>query len=328
MNHSDKPLVSIGVPVYNGEKYLEECLSSVFNQTYSNWECIIVNNCSTDQTPQIAAKFAQKDPRFKLINKTDFAILVDNWNRIGKYISPEAAYLKILQADDWLFTDALEKMVEVMEKYPSAGICSSYRIDGKIVNCDGLDPYTEELVAGKKLLLRHFDEEIDTSGSNSTSLFRMSVIKQLPTYPKIFDDTDYHEDTRLYYEMMLLSDVAFVFQVLSYTRWHDHAETTTTCVRHNTFLNGKEERLYRFKAFFPELEPVYQAFRLRYAYFLLKKKITGQTETLKWHDKFLKRKFSKKEYLKALLTQNGISMRFQSLWSNKKPKRSFIKVYM
>ena len=70
-NHSTsvnkmQPLVSIGVPVYNGEQYLEECLNSILIQTYQNWECVIIDNFSTDNTNAIASEFVKKDNRFKL----------------------------------------------------------------------------------------------------------------------------------------------------------------------------------------------------------------------------------------------------------------------
>ena len=63
------PLVSVVTPVYNGEKYIEECIESILKQSYENWEYIIVNNCCTDKTPELIEQFAQKDERIK-IHKT------------------------------------------------------------------------------------------------------------------------------------------------------------------------------------------------------------------------------------------------------------------
>ena len=71
MNNSD-PLVTVLTPVYNGEKYLIECLDSVVNQTYKNFEYILVNNCSTDRTIEIASSYAQKDNRIKIVNNSNF----------------------------------------------------------------------------------------------------------------------------------------------------------------------------------------------------------------------------------------------------------------
>ena len=61
MSPAASPLVSIVTPVYNGEAYLEECIESVLAQTYTHWEYIIVNNCSTDNTLDIARRYESKD---------------------------------------------------------------------------------------------------------------------------------------------------------------------------------------------------------------------------------------------------------------------------
>ena len=59
------PRVSIGLPVYNGEKYLEGSIQSILSQTYEDFELIICDNCSTDTTPQICERFAQQDARVR-----------------------------------------------------------------------------------------------------------------------------------------------------------------------------------------------------------------------------------------------------------------------
>ena len=63
------PLISVVVPCYNQAQYLDECLQSVLNQTYQDWECIIVNDGSSDNTEKIAKKWVSKDPRFKYLYK-------------------------------------------------------------------------------------------------------------------------------------------------------------------------------------------------------------------------------------------------------------------
>lgn len=63
------PLISVIVPCYNQAKYLDECLQSVFNQSYSNWECLIINDGSSDNTKEVAENWAQNDKRFIYIEK-------------------------------------------------------------------------------------------------------------------------------------------------------------------------------------------------------------------------------------------------------------------
>ena len=61
-----QPLISVVTPVYNTEKYLAECIASVLGQTYQNWEYVIVNNCSTDKSLEIAQRYVQEIPRIRV----------------------------------------------------------------------------------------------------------------------------------------------------------------------------------------------------------------------------------------------------------------------
>ena len=63
------PLISVIVPCYNQAQYLDECLQSVLDQTYTDWECIIVNDGSPDHTEEIAKKWVEKDTRFIYLSK-------------------------------------------------------------------------------------------------------------------------------------------------------------------------------------------------------------------------------------------------------------------
>lgn len=73
-NLSSMPIISVIVPCYNQAQYLEECVQSVLEQTYQNWECIIVNDGSPDNTEEIAKKWVSKDPRFKYLYKENGGI--------------------------------------------------------------------------------------------------------------------------------------------------------------------------------------------------------------------------------------------------------------
>ena len=65
MNTDSTSLVSIVLPIYNGEKYMRQSIESVINQTYKNWELIIIDDCSSDNTPEIAKEYANQDNRIK-----------------------------------------------------------------------------------------------------------------------------------------------------------------------------------------------------------------------------------------------------------------------
>src|SRR5713226_8729725 len=131
----DEPLVSVVTPVYNGAAYLRECIESVLAQTYSTWEYIIANNCSTDETLQIAEEYARKDKRIRVYSNDKLLDIIANHNRTFRLISPKSKYCKQVSADDWLFPECLTRMVSVAEANPSVGIVGSYQLSG--VGTDG-----------------------------------------------------------------------------------------------------------------------------------------------------------------------------------------------
>src|SRR4030042_7100047 len=108
INKEVNPLGSIGVPVYNGEKYLSECLESIRKQTYQNWECFVINNKSTDNSLNIANSFKNRDPRFRVITNPEFVEITNNFNNTIKPISMATKYFKVVCADDWIFPTCIE----------------------------------------------------------------------------------------------------------------------------------------------------------------------------------------------------------------------------
>ena len=77
MTSTSVPFVSIVTPVYNGAAYLADCIESVLAQTYTNWEYIIVDNRSTDSTPDIASAYARRDPRIRVHTNETFLDIID-----------------------------------------------------------------------------------------------------------------------------------------------------------------------------------------------------------------------------------------------------------
>jgi glycosyltransferase involved in cell wall biosynthesis len=122
-NADSNPLVSVLMTAYNREKYIGEAIESVINSTYQNWELIIVDDCSTDSTVDIARRYAATHQRIKVyINEKNLGDY-PNRNRAANYA--KGKYLKYVDADDMILPEGLETWVDLMEKYPDAGICLS-----------------------------------------------------------------------------------------------------------------------------------------------------------------------------------------------------------
>ncbi len=108
--------VSVIIPVYNGEKYIEEAIDSVLDQTFKSFELIIVNDASEDNTKEIVDEKLKLDKRIKFINCDKNKGKATVLNLGIKKSSGE--YISILDADDMYFSDKLEKQVEYLDKHP------------------------------------------------------------------------------------------------------------------------------------------------------------------------------------------------------------------
>jgi len=112
----DQPLVSIGLPVYNGENFLEEALDSILSQTYSNIELIISDNASTDRTREICEAYAARDDRIRyLYNETNLGA-AKNYNLLVD--EARGPYFKWAAHDDIIAPTFIERCVEVLEQDP------------------------------------------------------------------------------------------------------------------------------------------------------------------------------------------------------------------
>jgi glycosyltransferase involved in cell wall biosynthesis len=124
-----KSRVSIGMPVFNGEKYLRESIESILDQTYQNFELIISDNASTDRTQEICLEYARKDNRISYYRNDKNLGGPRNYNRVFELSSAE--YFKWAAYDDVLAPDFLRKCVNVLDRDPSiVGChCKTGRID-------------------------------------------------------------------------------------------------------------------------------------------------------------------------------------------------------
>ncbi len=131
----NQPLVSIIVPVYNGEKSIERCLRSIQNQSYSRIEVIVVNDGSTDHTQRVIDKYVSGDPRFCCIRKNNSGVS-DSRNRGMQKAAGE--YFQFVDGDDWLVKQATEEFVKMAIAYDCDMVISDfYRVRGRKIFAKG-----------------------------------------------------------------------------------------------------------------------------------------------------------------------------------------------
>lgn len=169
------PVVSIIIPVYNVEKYLRQCLDSILNQTYTNWECILVDDGSADSSPSICDEYAEKEKRFQVIHKQNGG--VSSARNVGlKNISGK--WVTFVDADDQVYPYYLETLLGLTNDECDS-VCAGY------VKCD-LDDNTlyttedvkdYELLTYKESIIDFFSPKLFRyNGYVWNRMFRVSVI--------------------------------------------------------------------------------------------------------------------------------------------------------
>ena len=126
------PLVSICIPVFNGEHLISRALESCINQTYKNIEVVVVDDVSADNTRQVVKSYAQRDNRIKFFqNKTNIG-LADNF--LNSYKLASGAFIQHLNQDDWLDKNYIEAKMAIFNQYPDIALISSAHIHCELDN--------------------------------------------------------------------------------------------------------------------------------------------------------------------------------------------------
>jgi glycosyltransferase involved in cell wall biosynthesis len=219
-----QPLVSVITPVYNMGQFLPECIESVLTQTYKNFEYIIVNNCSTDNTFEIASTYAKKDSRVRVHNNEKFVGVIENHNIAFRLISPAAKYCKVVSADDFIFPDFIERTVEVAEANPSVGIVGSYQLSGNYIKWQGF-PYPKAVLPGHDICRRIFlgGDPTFGFGSPTSIMYRADLVRDSGGF---YPNASPHADTSACFKCLVHADFGFVYQLLSYERTHGGTQSS------------------------------------------------------------------------------------------------------
>lgn len=204
-----QPLVSVIMPVYNDEKYIDQALESIVNQTYTNLEIVVVDDCSTDTTWQKIQAFAKRDSRIKPFRNKKNSKIVKTLNFAIEQSSGK--YLARMDGDDERILDGIEAQVTFMEKHPDVAI-----VGGISQVCDERMSLLNE---------RHYAE---TDEKIRKALFRYSpfthpaiVMRKSMLPEKGYDEKfNWAEDYELYFRMAKNGKLANLNKVVYKIRTH------------------------------------------------------------------------------------------------------------
>ena len=122
----ENPRFSIIVPLYNKAPYVRKALDSIISQTYQDWECIVINDGSSDNSLEVVKNFVDEfmiyDLRFKIIDQSNAGVAAARNNGVA---ASHGEYVCFLDADDWWEPTFLEEMDKLIKEYPDAGIYAS-----------------------------------------------------------------------------------------------------------------------------------------------------------------------------------------------------------
>lgn len=149
-----KPLVSVVMPVYNSEKYLAEAIESILKQTYTNFEFIIIDDCSTDKSWKIISDFAKKDKRIRAFRNEKNLKIVKTRNKGFELCSDKSKYYAIFDSDDISLPKRLELEVKFLEEHEDYAVVGGHIfIINESGNITGKRKYLTKLKKIKKDIL-------------------------------------------------------------------------------------------------------------------------------------------------------------------------------
>jgi glycosyltransferase involved in cell wall biosynthesis len=230
------PKVSIVLPNYNYARYLDERIQSLLNQTYSDFELIILDDASTDNSIEVIEKYTE-DPRVKTKHYSENSGLpYKRWNDGADLAQGE--YLLIAGADDSCHPTLLEKLVEKLDAYPSVGLALSQSletdIDGNQVRSliewtNHLDQerWKADFVEEGKKEIQYLLFQCTIPNASNVLMRREVFIKA----GKFDENLRLAADYLLWIKMLMISGIAFIAEPLNYFR--RHAGTVTSSVARN-----------------------------------------------------------------------------------------------
>jgi glycosyltransferase involved in cell wall biosynthesis len=241
MDPASRPLVSVVTPVYNGEAHLRACLESVLAQSYTNWDCAVVDNASTDRTPEILREFAARDPRIRVVRNPETVRVIENHNVAFRQISPEARYCKLVAADDRLYPECLEKMVALAEAHPSVAIVGAYALKGTEVAWTGL-PVADGVRPGREICREWLLGAPYIFGTPTSVLYRADIVRSRGAF---YNESNLHSDSEACLEFLEKSDFGFVHQILTVQGVREDSLTSYS-MRYRTYMPFRLYALVRY----------------------------------------------------------------------------------
>lgn len=197
-------LVSIIVPVYNTEKYIRQCLDSILNQTYQNFECLLINDGSSDNSADICREYVAKDTRFRYFEKENGG--VSSARNLGIECSG-GAYITFIDSDDWVDSDYLEVLYSALIEEQADIAVSTYKKFNISDNCWYFHSFQVKYDRKVFTNIELIDELVDLDSFDFSYRFVSGKLVNKTSLKKIrFNElTTLGEDMEFWFKLYLIS---------------------------------------------------------------------------------------------------------------------------
>ena len=240
MNDGSPPLVSVILPTYNRESYLAESIESVLVQTYTNFELLIVNDCSTDRTLSYWM-ILEKDQRIRVIESE-----INKGVSASRNIAVKLAvgkYLAMMDSDDICFSKRFERQVAFLEKHPQTYVLGSSAIvidsQGKIVN-------EWRLPKRDRLIRWHSIFRNSRVFCNPSVMMRASIFNYVPKYN---EKIRFSEDSELWASIFPHKELGFANLTDRLIKYRNHPLSLTGDNKRTSTNPGQEARTKALEAY-------------------------------------------------------------------------------
>ena len=239
---SNTPLISIIVPVYNVEKYLSKCIESILHQTYKNFELILVDDGTPDNSGKICDEYALKDSRIKVFHKANGGVSSARNLGIDK---AEGEWVTFVDADDYLLSEFLEGLYTPIKQGENVDFVHGGCVNVKNEEFDSINQSYEYYIGDNKTLLLQ-----RLRGLVISKLFRLDKIRHRP------------EGIILYFDekMRIAEDMAFTLDYALYVNRFALVSETGYCYRIDNMQSAtKSKKVYPYEISLAEFKHLYSS---------------------------------------------------------------------
>ncbi|WP_128330236.1 glycosyltransferase family 2 protein [Apibacter sp. HY039] len=236
-------LISIVVPVYNAEKFLKKCLDSIINQTYKNFELILINDGSTDSSLNICKEYAENDSRICIINQTNKGVSITRNTGIN---SAKGEYICFIDSDDWVNPDYLKDYMDHLSS-PSLLLVQDINRFTHNVFEPFSQGYANEIIDLNDQLDTFLNNYKYTHGYPFNKFYNLGILKKNSIlFP---EDLNINEDEIFYYNYLTHVNKLFFLKKANYNYYYREDSLSRTA-------NFKSYYLYMvyYYNYFNELE--------------------------------------------------------------------------